>query len=175
MEPVPARGDEGGARRGRNDPGQVASALNSIDRPVRFRPSNRRPSTDDQETQSTSIVPDLPGIIHWKPYVKLSRATDRTPWRLLSDSRHVCSHRNRLLPAPVFPYRRIYLSRVVFALFIISKSGGLIYNREFHAGLQKLNSNDLLMLAGSFHGYVLCPCALPNPGLGLKKRSACML
>ena len=44
----------------------------------------------------------------------------------------------------------------MFALFIISKSGGLIYNREFHAGLQKLNSNDLLMLAGSFHGYVLC-------------------
>lgn len=47
------------------------------------------------------------------------------------------------------------LSRVVFALFIISKSGGLIYNREFHAGMQKLSSNDLLMLAGSFHGYAL--------------------
>lgn len=42
---------------------------------------------------------------------------------------------------------------MVFALFIISKSGGLIYNREFHAGLSKLSSNDYLMLAGSFHGF----------------------
>jgi len=41
---------------------------------------------------------------------------------------------------------------VVFALFVISKSGGLIYNREFHAGMSKLTSNDYLMLAGSFHG-----------------------
>jgi hypothetical protein len=42
---------------------------------------------------------------------------------------------------------------VVFALFVISKSGGLIYNREFHTGMSKLTSNDYLMLAGSFHGY----------------------
>lgn len=42
--------------------------------------------------------------------------------------------------------------RVVFALFIISKAGGLIYNREFHSGMSKLTSNDYLMLAGSFHG-----------------------
>ncbi|KAF2729678.1 Sybindin-like protein [Polyplosphaeria fusca] len=51
---------------------------------------------------------------------------------------------------------------VVFALFVISKAGGLIYNREFHSGLIKLSSNDLLMLAGSFHGMhaitkQLCP------------------
>ncbi|KAF1975831.1 Sybindin-like protein [Bimuria novae-zelandiae CBS 107.79] len=53
---------------------------------------------------------------------------------------------------------------VVFALFIISKSGGLIYNREFHAGLQKLNSNDLLMLAGSFHGmHAITKSLCPNP------------
>ena len=45
--------------------------------------------------------------------------------------------------------------RVVFALFIISKSGGLIYNREFHTGMSKLTSNDYLMLAGSFHGYMV--------------------
>lgn len=43
---------------------------------------------------------------------------------------------------------------MVFALFIISKSGGLIYNREFHTGMSKLTSNDYLMLAGSFHGYL---------------------
>jgi hypothetical protein len=40
----------------------------------------------------------------------------------------------------------------VFALLIINKAGGLIYNREFHAGLAKLGSNDLLILAGTFHG-----------------------
>lgn len=51
------------------------------------------------------------------------------------------------------PYRWLILwCRVVFALFIISKSGGLIYNREFHTGMSKLTSNDYLMLAGSFHG-----------------------
>jgi hypothetical protein len=70
-------------------------------------------------------------------------------------------------------YRRIDLCRVVFALFVISKSGGLIYNREFHAGLQKLNSNDLLMLAGSFHGYVLFLCALAYLVRVLKKLSEC--
>lgn len=41
---------------------------------------------------------------------------------------------------------------VVFALLIINKAGGLVYNREFHAGLSKLGSNDLLILAGTFHG-----------------------
>ncbi|KAF2792232.1 Sybindin-like protein [Melanomma pulvis-pyrius CBS 109.77] len=56
---------------------------------------------------------------------------------------------------------------VVFALFIISKAGGLIYNREFHTGMSKLTSNDYLMLAGSFHGMhaitkQLCP-AFPTP------------
>ena len=44
------------------------------------------------------------------------------------------------------------VTRVVFCLFIISKAGGLIYNREFHSGMSKLTSNDYLMLAGSFHG-----------------------
>lgn len=57
---------------------------------------------------------------------------------------------------------------VVFCLFIISKAGGLIYNREFHSGLSKLTSNDYLMLAGSFHGMhaitkQLCPVPPPAP------------
>jgi trafficking protein particle complex subunit 4 len=43
-------------------------------------------------------------------------------------------------------------SRAVYALLIINKAGGLVYNREFHSGLDKLGSNDLLILAGSFHG-----------------------
>jgi hypothetical protein len=37
-------------------------------------------------------------------------------------------------------------------LIIINKAGGLIYQREFHAGLQKLSTNDYLVLAGTFHG-----------------------
>jgi len=46
-------------------------------------------------------------------------------------------------------------SRTVFALIIINKAGGLIYNKTFHdAGLQKISTNDYLVLAGTFHGYV---------------------
>lgn len=44
--------------------------------------------------------------------------------------------------------------RVVYALLVINKAGGLIYQREFHAGLLRLSSNDYLVLAGTFHGYV---------------------
>ncbi|KAL3961953.1 hypothetical protein ACCO45_003476 [Purpureocillium lilacinum] len=41
----------------------------------------------------------------------------------------------------------------VFALIIINKAGGLIYNKTFHdAGLQKISTNDYLVLAGTFHG-----------------------
>ncbi|KAI9698338.1 MAG: hypothetical protein M1820_007500 [Bogoriella megaspora] len=55
--------------------------------------------------------------------------------------------------------------RVVYALLIINKAGGLIYNREFHSGLTKLSGNDYLILAGTFHGVhaitrSLCPNAL---------------
>ncbi|OLN95956.1 Transport protein particle subunit trs23 [Colletotrichum chlorophyti] len=42
---------------------------------------------------------------------------------------------------------------VVFALIIINKAGGLIYNRTFHeGGLNQLSTNDYLVLAGTFHG-----------------------
>ena len=41
---------------------------------------------------------------------------------------------------------------VVFSLMIIGKSGGLLYNREFNPGLQKLSTNLSLELAGTFHG-----------------------
>ncbi|CAD0089921.1 unnamed protein product [Aureobasidium vineae] len=43
-------------------------------------------------------------------------------------------------------------AKVVFALLVINKAGGLIYNRNFAPGLQQLNSNDYLILAGTFHG-----------------------
>lgn len=40
---------------------------------------------------------------------------------------------------------------VVFALLIINKSGGLVFNRTFHGGLASLSQNDYLVLAGTFH------------------------
>lgn len=47
------------------------------------------------------------------------------------------------------------LKRAVFALIIINKAGGLIYNRTFQeGGLKKLSTNDYLVLAGTFHGLV---------------------
>ncbi|KAK3394048.1 Sybindin-like protein [Podospora didyma] len=43
--------------------------------------------------------------------------------------------------------------RTIFALIIINKAGGLIYNKTFHeAGLNKISTNDYLVLAGTFHG-----------------------
>lgn len=40
----------------------------------------------------------------------------------------------------------------VFSLIIINKAGGLVYQREFQAGLLKMSTNDYLVLAGTFHG-----------------------
>ncbi|KAI9876241.1 MAG: hypothetical protein M1830_006955 [Pleopsidium flavum] len=45
-----------------------------------------------------------------------------------------------------------HMQSVVFSLIIINKAGGLIYNRDFHDGLNKLSVNDYLVLAGTFHG-----------------------
>lgn len=46
--------------------------------------------------------------------------------------------------------------RTVFALMIINKAGGLIFNRTFQeGGLNQLSSNDYLVIAGTFHGYGL--------------------
>ncbi|KAL2159283.1 hypothetical protein VTH06DRAFT_2718 [Thermothelomyces fergusii] len=45
------------------------------------------------------------------------------------------------------------IPQTVFALIIINKAGGLIYNRTFHeGGLNKISTNDYLVLAGTFHG-----------------------
>jgi len=41
---------------------------------------------------------------------------------------------------------------VVYALIIINKAGGLIYQHDFADGLNKLSVNDYLVLAGTFHG-----------------------
>ncbi|KFZ10346.1 hypothetical protein V502_08187 [Pseudogymnoascus sp. VKM F-4520 (FW-2644)] len=40
---------------------------------------------------------------------------------------------------------------VVFALFIVNKAGSLIYQRDFSEGLQKLSTNEYIILAGTFH------------------------
>ncbi|KAF3158606.1 hypothetical protein TWF751_001568 [Orbilia oligospora] len=49
----------------------------------------------------------------------------------------------------------IIATMVVYAVLILNKAGGLIYQRDFNPGLQKLSSNDYLILAGTFHGVVL--------------------
>ena len=43
---------------------------------------------------------------------------------------------------------------MIFSLLIINKAGGLIYNREYNEGITRLSSNDYLVLAGTFHGYL---------------------
>jgi hypothetical protein len=40
---------------------------------------------------------------------------------------------------------------MLFALLIINKSGGLIYNKDFGNGIAKLTSNEYLVLAGTIH------------------------
>ncbi|KAK9466903.1 Sybindin-like protein [Lipomyces arxii] len=39
----------------------------------------------------------------------------------------------------------------VYSLYILNKAAGLIYQRDFNDGLQKLSSNDYLVFAGTFH------------------------
>lgn len=41
---------------------------------------------------------------------------------------------------------------MLHAILIINKAGGLIYNRDFGTGINKLTSNEYLVLAGTFHG-----------------------
>ncbi|PWA03545.1 hypothetical protein BB558_000227 [Smittium angustum] len=41
---------------------------------------------------------------------------------------------------------------MIFSLYIINKAGGLVYNKTFSEGLTNLNSNEALILAGTFHG-----------------------
>ena len=41
---------------------------------------------------------------------------------------------------------------MIYSLYIINKAGGLIYQKDFGEGLNKLTSNEYLVLAGTFHG-----------------------
>ncbi|KAI0838965.1 Sybindin-like protein [Hypoxylon sp. FL0890] len=54
----------------------------------------------------------------------------------------------------------------ILALIVINKAGGLIYNRTFGDGLNQLNTNDYLVLAGTFHGVHAITARL-NPLKGL--------
>ncbi|KAK4197035.1 putative trafficking protein particle complex subunit 4 [Triangularia verruculosa] len=62
----------------------------------------------------------------------------------------------------------------VFALIIINKAGGLIYNRTFYeGGLNNLTTNDYLVLAGTFHGVHAITARLnPVPIPGANRNSA---
>ncbi|KAI0110056.1 Sybindin-like protein [Daldinia grandis] len=54
----------------------------------------------------------------------------------------------------------------ILALIVVNKAGGLIYNRTFGDGLNQLNTNDYLVLAGTFHGVHAITARL-NPLKGL--------
>lgn len=41
---------------------------------------------------------------------------------------------------------------MLYSLYILNKAGGLIYQKDFANGLNKLKLNDYLILAGTFHG-----------------------
>ncbi|KAI9317516.1 Sybindin-like protein [Dichotomocladium elegans] len=41
---------------------------------------------------------------------------------------------------------------MIYSLYIINKAGGLVYQKDFTNNLEKLSSNEYLVLAGTFHG-----------------------
>ncbi|KAA8909485.1 Sybindin-like protein [Sphaerosporella brunnea] len=56
---------------------------------------------------------------------------------------------------------------VILSILILNKAGGLIYQRDFNEGLNKLSSNDYLVLAGTFHGvHAITSRISPVPGSG---------
>jgi hypothetical protein len=113
----------------------------------------------------------------WESYVALPKLEQRLrePWNsFLHDAKalNVCTRRRaRDSYYDVWPCFETMEERfqtlttrphrVVFALIIINKAGGLVYQRDFNQGLQNVNTNDYLVLAGTFHG-----CVLPLAGLG---------
>ncbi|MCJ1315459.1 hypothetical protein MMC15_000778 [Xylographa vitiligo] len=56
------------------------------------------------------------------------------------------------MPASLLHSVHFAWPEVVYSLIIINKAGGLVYQRDFHDGLNKLSINDYLVLAGTFHG-----------------------
>jgi hypothetical protein len=66
---------------------------------------------------------------------------------------------NSILPT----YLSLFLNKkMIHAIMIINKSGGLIYNKDFGSGIAKLTSNEYLILAGTFHGIHAITCNVPT-------------
>jgi hypothetical protein len=58
---------------------------------------------------------------------------------------------------------------IVYSLYIINKSGGVVYHQTFHKDAPKLGMNDYLRLGSTFHGLYaitsqLSPAASTNGG-----------
>ncbi|KAG0225271.1 hypothetical protein BGW41_004750 [Actinomortierella wolfii] len=54
---------------------------------------------------------------------------------------------------------------MIFSIYIINKAGGLVYNKDYSEGLNKLTSNEYLVLAGTFHGvHAITAKISPVPG-----------
>ncbi|EGW34834.1 uncharacterized protein SPAPADRAFT_57929 [Spathaspora passalidarum NRRL Y-27907] len=54
---------------------------------------------------------------------------------------------------------------MLYSILILNKAGGLIYQNEVNPGLNKLSTNDYLVLAGSLHGIHAIGAQLaPNIG-----------
>ncbi|KAI1817987.1 Sybindin-like protein [Poronia punctata] len=62
----------------------------------------------------------------------------------------------------------------ILGLIVINKAGGLIYNRTFGDGLNQLNTNDYLVLAGTFHGVHAITSRL-NPLQGVQQQQQAAL
>ncbi|KAI8923528.1 Sybindin-like protein [Entophlyctis helioformis] len=55
--------------------------------------------------------------------------------------------------------------QMLHALLIISKAGGLVYNKDYGTGIAKLTVNEYLVLAGTFHGvHAITAQISPMPG-----------
>lgn len=81
---------------------------------------------------------------YWPSFPKLSSCTLlQSPSNVIFD---VAEHEGASANAT------FVIERGILALIVINKAGGLIYNRTFGDGLNQLNTNDYLVLAGTFHG-----------------------
>ena len=64
------------------------------------------------------------------------------------------------------------VTMTILSLYIINKAGGLVYQKDYSDLIQKLNSNDYLILAGTFHGIHaitsrLSPLSSSSSGISL--------
>jgi trafficking protein particle complex subunit 4 len=56
----------------------------------------------------------------------------------------------------------------LFTLFIVNKSGGLVYNRDLTPGGAKLSGNEVLMAASTFHSlHAISKQLAPVPSGGI--------